>query len=74
MFHFIGQNGSTVHKGEQSMRSFGPIVWDTVIPQSFKEITDLEDFKKRIRTRVPDNCVCRLCKDYIAELGFVTYE
>ena len=69
---FHRPNINTVYRGKQSLRCFGPIVWDTMVPQCLKKITDLEDFKKKIRTWVPDNCACRLCKDYISDLGFVT--
>ena len=37
-----------------------------------KEIIDLEDFKHKIRKWVPENCACRLSKDYVSNLGFVT--
>ena len=60
---FHRPNINTVYNGERSLRYFGPIVWDTMIPQSFKTITDLDEFKMKIRTWVPENCVCRLCKD-----------
>ena len=62
---------NTVYYGEQSLRSFGPIVWDAMLPQRFKTISDLETFKEQIKSWVPENCVCRLCKNYIQYLGFV---
>ena len=33
---FHRHNVNTVHNGEQSLRSFGPIVWDNMIPQKVK--------------------------------------
>ena len=39
---FHRQNVNTVYKGEQSLRCFGPIVRDTMIPESLKTITDLK--------------------------------
>ena len=69
---FRRPNVNTVYNGDQSLRSFGPIVWDAMLPQKFKTITDLEEFKKKIRAWTPDNCPCRLCKDYIANIGFIT--
>ena len=62
---------NTVYYGEQSLRSFGPTVWDAMLPQRFKTISDLETFKEQIKSWVPENCVCRLCKNYIQYLGFV---
>ena len=69
---FHRPNVRTVAYGEQSLRSFGPIVWDNMVPQSMKEIANIDDFKKCIKTWIPINCPCRLCKEYVPNLGFVT--
>ena len=69
---FFRPNVNTVFKGEQSLRSFGPIVWNSMIPDNFKIISTLEKFKEEIKKWVPDNCPCRLCKEYIRGQGFVT--
>ena len=69
---FHRPNVRTVANGKQSLRSFGPIVWDNMVPQSMKEIANIDDFKKCINTWIPINCPCRLCKDYVPNLGFVT--
>ena len=58
--------------GEQSLRWFGPIVWDVMLPEDLKRLTNLLDFKQKVQTWVPQNCACRLCKDYIPNLGFAT--
>ena len=70
---FRRPNVNTVHYGEQSLRSFGPIVWDIMVPENIKVISNLEEFKKNIKTWTPTNCPCRLCKIYISDLGFVTF-
>ena len=69
---FHRQNVNTVYNGEQTLRSFGPIVWDTMVPEDLKKITDLQDFKDKIRAWIPESCICRLCKNYVPNLGFVT--
>ena len=69
---FHRPNVNSVYYGEQSLRSFGPIVWDTMIPDDLKDLSDLNAFKKEIKKWVPENCPCRLCKEYIPELGFAT--
>ena len=69
---FHRPNVRTVAYGEQALRSFGPIVWDNMVPQIMNEIANIDDFKKCIRTWIPINCPCRLCKDYIPNLGLVT--
>ena len=55
--------------GKLTLRYFGPVVWETMLPEPFKDITDLEKFKKGIKDWVP-TCKCRLCKTYIAGVGF----
>ena len=37
-------NVRTVAYGVQSLRSFGPIVWDNMVPQSMKEIANIDAF------------------------------
>ena len=60
--------------GEQSIRSIGPIVWDSMLPGNLKTITSLEEFKQKISEWVPKNCACRLCKKYVQNLGFVSVQ
>ena len=69
---FHRKNVNKVYNGEQTLRSFGPIVWDTMVPEGLKKITDLQDFKDKIRAWIPESCICRLCKNYVPSLGFVT--
>ena len=54
---------NSVYNGEQSFRSFGPVVWDTMLPGNFKVISNLENFKIAIKDWVPANCLCRLCRE-----------
>ena len=65
-------NVNTVCNGEQSLRWFAPIVWDTMVPNDLKTINDLADVKQKIKKWVPKNCMCRFCKNYISDLCFVT--
>ena len=69
---FHRPNVNTVYNGEQSLRYFGPIVWDKMLPENIKQITDFDTFKREVKNCVPDNCPCRLCKDFVPQLGFVT--
>ena len=57
------------YMGKLSLRYFGPVVWETMLPQKFKLIDNLDKFKNDIKEWVP-NCKCRLCKTYIAGVGF----
>ena len=56
--------------GKLSLRYFGPIVWETMLPDVYKEITLLGKFKEEIKKWVP-GCSCRLCKTFVRGLGFV---
>ena len=35
------------------------------------QMNTLADFKAKIKTWVPENCPCRLCKTYIHQMGFI---
>jgi ribonuclease P/MRP protein subunit RPP40 len=68
---FVRPRVNSVYKGKQSIRYFGPVVWDSMLPTDIKKISKLKDFKEAIKKWVPDNCSCRLCKNYIPGVGFV---
>ena len=68
---FLRPNLETVFKGELSFRSFGPIVWDLMLPNEYKNLRSLEMFKSKIKEWIPENCHCRLCKEYIPGVGFI---
>ena len=61
----------SVKKGERSLRSFGPIVWNNLLPEKLKSCKSLSQFKNAIKSWVPENCPCELCKTYIHGLGYV---
>ena len=61
-----------VFKGEGSLRWFGPIVWNNMLPENLKAKSTLEEFKTEVKKWVPENCPCRLCKEYLGGIGFVT--
>ena len=56
--------------GKLSLRYFGPLVWETMLPDVYKKITALGKFKDEIKNWIPE-CSCRLCKTFIRGLGFV---
>ena len=45
------------YMGKLSLRYFGPVVWETMLPEKYKAITVLEKFKTDIKEWVPD-CNC----------------
>lgn len=68
---FARPNVCTVNKGDQSLRSFGPIVWNVMLPSRLKTCKNLSEFKNNIKCWVPENCPYKLCKQYTPELGYV---
>jgi len=66
---FIPQVNS-VHFGHDSLRYFGPKLWE-IIPNDVKDSLTIEEFKLRIKKWTPIECPCRLCKIYIGECGYV---
>ena len=68
---FVIPKVNTEYMGKLSLRYFGPVVWEQMLPVRYKEITSLDKFKQEIKRWVPDNCKCRLCKRYVGGLGFV---
>ena len=68
---FARPNDDTVTYGERFLRSFGPIIWNEMLPEKLKLCPNLLSFKESIKEWTPTNCRCVLCKDYVKELGYV---
>ena len=68
---FDRPNVDSVKKGDRSLRSFGPIVWNTMLPNKLKQCESLSEFQSSIKSWKPDNCPCELCKTYVQGLGYV---
>ena len=60
----------TVYYGTETLRSLGPKIWN-ILPSNIKLSTNLFMFKTNIKSWIPNNCPCRLCKPYIEGLGFM---
>ena len=68
---FHRPNVNTVTWGENSLRYFGPIVWNELLPEKLKNCDTLEEFKNSIKLWTPVGCPCKLCADQIAGVGRV---
>ena len=68
---FAMPNVNKVCMGEHSLRSFGPVVWNNMLPEKCKGCISLNQFRNSIKCWVPDNCPCTLCKNYIKGLGYI---
>ena len=68
--HFRSRKIRTTRYGIETPSYLGPKLWN-LVPNECKTIESLEDFKAKIKTWVPKNCRCRLCKTYIHQVGFI---
>ena len=68
--HWVLPKVRTVNYGIETIRCRGPIVWN-LIPDEIKRSKSLESFKSAIGNWKPQGCNCRLCKEYIPNLGFI---
>ena len=60
----------TVRYGTETITYLGPKIW-SIIPDEIRESVSLEIFRQKIKLWKPDSCPCRICKKYIANVGFV---
>ena len=60
----------TVNNGTETIRFRGHKTWE-MVPSEIKGATALTEFKNKIKQWKPTNCTCRLCKTYIAGVGFI---
>ena len=67
---FLLPQANTVHYGHDSLKYFGPKIWG-IIPNEIKSIKDAEQFKIKLKTWVPSECPCRLCKIYVNGVGYI---
>ena len=67
---FISTNVHSVYNGTETISYRGPQIW-TLVPDDIKKSKSITEFKKRIRSWKPNDCPCRMCKRYIANIGFI---
>ena len=68
--HFTRRNIKTTYYGLLSIKHLAPQVWE-LVPQGIRKCKTLNEFKTKIKSWYPDHCSRRLCKTYIAQLGFI---
>ena len=67
---FDTENIRTVKYGSETITFRGPKTW-ALVPKQIKNFPNLKEFKAKIKKWKPKGCSCRLCKTYIANLGFL---
>ena len=67
---FQTSNIRTVYHGAETITFRGPKTW-SLVPTGIKNSKSLSEFKAKIKYWKPEGCSCRLCKVYVANLGFL---
>ena len=67
---FQRHNVKSVFKGTETISFRGPQIW-SLVPESTKQSQTLAEFKIKIKNWKPEGCMCRLCKTFIPQLGFI---
>ena len=74
--HFKRVNVKYIHYGIQSVniqgQKYGIYNTPYITPQHIRESKSLNKFKSLIKFWKPDTCHCRLCKNYIVQVGFIS--
>ena len=60
----------TVYFGTETISSLAPKTWE-LIPSTIRNGNSLGKFKEKIKFWATDKCLCRLCKTYIGNVGFI---
>ena len=63
-------NVRTVGFGTETLLFRGLKTWE-LLPDIIKNSISLPNFKNKIRNWIPDGCTCRLCKEYVHNVGFI---
>ena len=67
---FYSRNVRTVYNGTETLSFRGPQIW-ALVPEDIKSAKTLNEFKAKIKNWEPRGCTCRLCSDFITNLGFI---
>ena len=60
----------TVFTGQNSYSYFESVIWNSIAAE-LRGINSFQVFESEIKAWRPTPCCCRLCKNYIENLGFV---
>ena len=69
--NFSMLNVKSAFHGSESISYLGPKIWD-IVSLELKELTSLNAFKNGTKKWQPKNCPCRLCKQHVLNLGFIS--
>ena len=67
---FYQPSGNTVWNGLETISYLGLKIWN-MVPEQMKQKSSLFAFKREIKQWVPNNCPCRICKNYLSNIEFI---
>ena len=67
---FHQPSANTVWNGQEAISYLGPKIWN-MVPEEMKQKSSLFAFKREIKQWVPSNCPCRICRNYLPNIGFI---
>ena len=56
--------------GFETISTIGAVLWRN-LPNDIKNSDSLNIFKHRIKQWTPDNCPCKICRNFINNLGYI---
>ena len=68
--HLSRGNVHSTQYGTESIGYLGAKIWG-LVPVHMKDLKTLSTFKNQIKKWIPKDCACRLCKMYVAQVGFL---
>ena len=66
----IRRNIRTNKFGFETISTIGAVLWQ-ILPNDIKNSDSLNIFKHRIKQWTPDNCPCKICRNFIKNLGYI---
>ena len=67
---FETKNIKSVYYGLETVSFICLKIWE-LLPSNIKDSENLSIFKSNIKSWKPENCPCRFCRLYIADIGFI---
>ena len=66
----LNENKKAVRYGLETISCRTPLL-QANLPEEYKLVNSLSEFKSKIKTWKCDACVCRLCRPFLHNLGFI---
>ena len=68
--HLQSPNVTTAKHGIENIQYIGHHLWAS-LPEEIKDSVTLTNFKQKIKSWKGGTCICRLCKIFMKEVGFL---